>query len=152
MVHNPHVLKGKTTMDNCSHETRSYNMACIHSKDTKPELIVRKYLFNIGFRFRKNDKRYPGTPDIVLPKYKTCIFVNGCFWHHHTGCKYFVLPKTNTEFWEAKLNGNFARDEKNYTAILQQGWKVIVIWECQLKLNVRNQTLLNLRNQLLNDL
>lgn len=85
-------------MDVHSKETRSYNMSRIRSTNTKPEEIVRKYLFSKGFRYRKNDKRYPGKPDIVLPKYKTIVFVNGCFWHGHTGCRYFVIPKTNTEF------------------------------------------------------
>lgn len=139
-------------MDKCSRETRSYNMSCIRAKDTKPELLVRKYLFNKGFRFRKNDKRYPGKPDIILPKYKTCIFVNGCFWHHHADCKYFAWPKTNTEFWKAKIDGNLARDEKNHAALRNMGWQVIVIWECQLKSKVLNETLLNLKRQLLNNL
>ena len=103
-------------MDVHSKETRSYNMSRIRSKNTKPEEIVRKHLFSLGFRYRKNDKRYPGTPDIVLPKYKTVIFINGCFWHGHSGCKYFVVPKSNTEFWQNKIAANIARDdEKNRT-------------------------------------
>ncbi len=114
-------------------EKRSYNMSRIRGKDTKPEEIVRKYLFSQGFRYRKNDARLPGKPDIVLPKYKTVIFVNGCFWHGHEGCKYFVWPKNNEEFWRTKITGNIQRDEKNYAFLAQLGWKVLVVWECELK-------------------
>ena len=89
-------------------------MSCIHGKDTKPEEIVRKYLFAHGFRYRKNDIRLPGKPDIVLPKYKPVIFVNGCFWHGHKGCRYFVWPNNNAEFWKKKINDNILRDEKNH--------------------------------------
>lgn len=108
-------------------------MSCIKGKGTKPEEIVRKYLFSQGFRYRKNDKRLPGTPDIVLPKYKTVIFVNGCFWHGHAGCKYFVWPKNNEEFWKKKIEANIFRDQKKTKALEEQGWKVIVVWECKLK-------------------
>lgn len=116
-----------------SPETRSYNMSRIHGKDTKPEEKVRKYLFSQGFRYRKNDKRLPGKPDIVLPKYKTVIFVNGCFWHKHEGCKYFVWPKTNEDFWRAKILANVSRDQKSMKLLSELGWNVIVIWECELK-------------------
>ena len=116
-----------------SPETRSYNMSRIHGKDTKPEEKVRKFLFSQGFRYRKNDKRLPGKPDIVLPKYKTVIFVNGCFWHKHEGCKYFVWPKTNEDFWRAKILANVSRDQKNMKLLSELGWNVIVIWECELK-------------------
>ncbi len=119
--------------DKHSKETRSYNMSRIRSKDTKPEELVRKSLFSRGFRYRKNDARLPGKPDIVLPKYKTVIFVNGCFWHGHEGCKYFVWPKNNEEFWRTKITGNIQRDEKNYALLAQLGWKVLVVWECELK-------------------
>ena len=108
-------------------------MSCIKGKGTKPEEIVRKYLFSQGFRYRKNDKRLPGTADIVLPKYKTVIFVNGCFWHGHAGCKYFVWPKNNEEFWKKKIEANIFRDQKKTKALEEQGWKVIVVWECELK-------------------
>ena len=108
-------------------------MSCIKGKGTKPEEIVRKYLFSQGFRYRKNDKRLPGTPDIVLPKYKTVIFVNGCFWHGHAGCKYFVWPKNNEEFWKKKIEANIFRDQKKTNALEEQGWKVLVVWECELK-------------------
>lgn len=127
--------------DNHSKETRSYNMSRIRSRDTKPEEIVRKYLFSHGFRYRKNDPRYPGKPDIVLPKYRTIIFVNGCFWHKHEGCKYFVWPKSNEEFWRKKIRSNVERDEQNYRILEEQGWKIIVVWECQLKKKICDITL-----------
>ena len=112
--------------------TRSYNMSQIKGKDTKPELVVRKFLFSKGFRYRLNDKSLPGNPDIVLSKYKTVIFINGCFWHAHEGCKYFVIPKTKTEWWTNKINANKARDIKQYTALENSGWRVILLWECDL--------------------
>ena len=118
-----------------SPETRSYNMSRIRGKDTKPEEKVRKYLFARGFRYRKNVKDLPGKPDIVLPKYKTCIFVNGCFWHKHEGCKYFVWPKNNNEFWRAKIKGNVERDQRQKSELQALGWKVIVVWECELRNN-----------------
>ncbi len=114
-------------------EIRSFNMSRIHSKDTKPEGIVRKYLFSQGFRYRKNDKRLPGSPDIVLPKYHTVIFVNGCFWHGHEGCSFFVWPKSNVEFWKNKINTNVERDHRQRSELEALGWQVIVIWECELK-------------------
>ena len=120
-------------MDVHSKEIRSYNMSCIKGKGTKPEEIVRKYLFSQGFRYRKNDKRLPGTPDIVLPKYKTVVFVNGCFWHGHEGCKYFVWPRNNAEFWHKKINDNILRDQRKIQALDLQGWKVIVVWECNIR-------------------
>lgn len=126
-----------------SKETRSYNMSRIRSKNTKPEESVRKYLFAQGFRYRKNDSKLPGKPDIVLPKYKTVIFVNGCFWHGHAGCRYFVWPKSNPEFWKAKINGNIERDKNNYKLLADMGWRVFVIWECELKKARINETLQN---------
>lgn len=128
-------------MDVHDKKTRSYNMSCIKGKNTKPEEIVRKYLFSLGFRYRKNDKRLPGTPDIVLPKYRTVIFVNGCFWHGHQGCRYFVVPKTNTEFWMNKIDANRARDQKKISELEAMGWRVIVIWECELKQGKQDDTL-----------
>lgn len=122
-------------MDVHDKETRSYNMSCIKGKGTKPEEIVRKYLFSQGFRYRKNDKRLPGTPDIVLPKYRTVIFVNGCFWHGHKGCRYFVWQKNNAEFWKNKIESNISRDRKKAETLKDQGWKVIVVLECDLKHN-----------------
>ena len=123
-------------------------MSCIKGKNTKPEEIVRKYLFSQGFRYRKNDKRLPGTPDIVLPKYKTVIFVNGCFWHGHQGCRYFVVPKTNTDFWMNKIDTNRIRDQKKISELEAMGWKVIVIWECELKPGKQDDTLSDLLIQL----
>lgn len=108
-------------------------MAAIKGKDTKPEIIVRKFLFAHGFRYRLHDKRLPGKPDIVLPKYKTVIFIHGCFWHRHQNCKYFVVPKTRTEWWLNKINGNVANDKKIRSSLRKDGWKIITIWECELK-------------------
>lgn len=116
-----------------SSETRSFNMSQIKGKNTKPEERVRRYLFSHGFRYRKNVSTLPGKPDIVLPKYKTCIFVNGCFWHKHEGCRYFVWPKNNAKFWEAKINGNAERDLRQQNELQAIGWNVIVVWECELK-------------------
>lgn len=138
-------------MDVHSKEVRSYNMSCIKGKGTKPEEIVRKYLFSYGFRYRKNDKRLPGTPDIVLPKYKTVIFVNGCFWHGHEGCKYFVWPKNNAEFWKAKILQNIERDKRDFERLENAGWKVIVVWECSLKKTRRQQSLEYLIDRIMGD-
>lgn len=120
-------------MDVHSKSIRSYNMSQIKGKDTKPEIMVRKYLFSKGFRYRINDKRYPGHPDIILPKYKTAIFINGCFWHVHEGCRYFIWPENNKEFWRKKLLSNVERDRKNHEILTAIGWKVIIIWECELR-------------------
>ena len=119
--------------DKISPEHRSWNMSRIKGKDTKIEVMVRQYLFHYGFRFRKNDKRYPGKPDVVLPKYKTAIFVHGCFWHRHEGCKLASIPKTRTEFWMEKSAKNVANDKKHYEQLRDMGWNVIVIWECELE-------------------
>ena len=117
-----------------SKEVRSYNMSRIKSKNTKPEELVRKYLFSQGFRYRKNDPGLPGKPDIVLPKYRTIVLINGCFWHHHE-CMYFRWPESNTDFWKQKINRNVERDQKNINQLEQKGWRVIVVWECELKKN-----------------
>lgn len=127
-------------MDNHTKEVRSYNMSQIKSKNTKPEEIVRKFLFSKGFRYRKNVKDLPGSPDVVLPKYRTVIFVNGCFWHHHE-CRYFVWPSSNKDYWFNKINKNTERDKKNYILLEKLGWKVVVIWECELKKAVREENL-----------
>lgn len=124
--------------------TRSYNMSRIKGKDTKPEMLVRKFLFSKGFRYRLHDKKLPGKPDIVLPKYKTAIFIHGCFWHGHEGCKYYVVPKTRTEWWLEKIGKNIVNDERAVKALLELGWKVIVVWECELKKNLSEQTLYKL--------
>ena len=120
-------------MDTVSKEQRHYNMSRIHGKDTKPEIAVRSYLFKNGLRFRKNDKRLPGSPDIVLPKYKTVIFINGCFWHGNEGCKYYRIPKTNIDFWQAKITRNKERDKENYQQLTNMGWRVIIVWECEFR-------------------
>lgn len=117
-------------MDVHSKEIRSYNMSMIKGKNTKPEEMVRKFLFSKGLRYRKNVKTLPGKPDIVLPKYHTIILVNGCFWHGHENCKYFVMPKTNTDFWNEKIMSNINRDNKIRQQLSDLGWNVIVVWEC----------------------
>jgi len=122
-------------------ETRSYNMSRIKSANTKPELHVRKFLFSKGYRYRLHSKDLPGKPDIVLPRYKTIIFVNGCFWHGHQNCKYFAIPKTKTEWWVNKINGNIINDQQKKEALEDLGWNVITIWECQLKSGTVNKTL-----------
>ena len=123
-----------------SPQVRSRNMSNIKGKNTKPEMIVRRYLFSKGFRYRKNDIRLPGKPDIVLPKYRTVIFVNGCFWHKHD-CGRFVWPSSNTEYWIPKINRNVERDKQNHKKLIDMGWKVLIIWECELKKNVREDRL-----------
>lgn len=130
--------------------TRSYNMSQIKGKNTKPEMLVRKFLFSKGFRYRLHVKNLPGKPDIVLPKYKTVIFINGCFWHGHLGCKYFVIPKTRTEWWYEKIEGTRARDNDIGTILKEAGWNVITIWECQLKKNNKRITLLQIKEDLIN--
>lgn len=126
--------------DTHSKEVRSMNMSHIRSKNSKPEEKVRKYLFSKGFRYRKNVRSLQGCPDIVLPKYKTVIFVNGCFWHHHD-CGRFVWPSTNEEYWHKKIDGNVERDARNTEILKEQGWNVLTIWECQLKKKVIDENL-----------
>jgi DNA mismatch endonuclease (patch repair protein) len=116
-------------------------MSHIRNKNTKPEILVRKFLFSKGFRFRLNRTGLPGKPDIVLPKYHTVIFINGCYWHGHENCKYATLPETNREFWETKINGNIARDKVVWEQLSSLGWDVITIWQCQLKPKVKDETL-----------
>ena len=134
--------------DNHSKEVRSYNMSRIKSANTKPEEIVCKYLFSRGLRYRKNDKRYAGKPDIVLPKYKTLVFINGCFWHGHTGCLDFIIPKTNQEYWIPKIERNKERDKVNKDTLINDGWQVIFVWECELKKQRREQRLELLYNEI----
>lgn len=119
-------------MDRITKEHRSWNMSRIRSKDTKPEITVRKYLYARGIRYRLH-AQLPGRPDIVMKKRRIAVFVNGCFWHGHTGCKYFRLPKTRNTFWSAKINGTVSRDIRNYESLEKAGWKCKVIWECQIK-------------------
>ncbi len=127
---------------------RSYNMSRIRSKDTKPELLVRKALFANGFRYRLHKRELPGRPDVVLKKYKTVIFVHGCFWHGHEGCKYFVVPGTRTEWWLKKINRNKQLDEINSTKLQALGWHVIEIYECRLKKEKRQKTINDLISML----
>ena len=128
-------------------ETRSYNMSQIQGKDTKPEMMVRKFLHSNGFRYRLHAKDLPGKPDLVFPKYNSVIFVHGCFWHAHEGCKYFKIPDTRTKWWKDKLYANKKRDKENIKELEQEGWNVIVVWECELKSNKEN-TLKNLASEL----
>jgi DNA mismatch endonuclease (patch repair protein) len=114
-------------------EVRSYNMSQIRSKDTKPEITVRKFLFKNGFRYRLHVKDLPGKPDIVLTKYKTAIFVNGCFWHGHKNCQYFRLPKTRTKWWKEKIEKNVINDNIKHDKLSIMGYKVIIVWECEIK-------------------
>ena len=137
-------------MDVHTKDQRHFNMSRIRSQETQPEIIVRKYLFSQGFRYRKNVSHLPGKPDIVMPKYKTVIFVNGCFWHGHEGCPKFVQPKTNVEFWSNKILANKERDQRNYISLTSTGWKVIIIWECQLSSSNRKETLEALKSRIIN--
>ena len=114
-------------------EQRSRNMSAIKSKNTKPEIKVRKVLHSMGYRFRLHSKDLPGSPDIVLPKYKTVIFVHGCFWHRHENCRYASTPKTRQEFWNKKFNENINRDKINQENLSSKGWKIIIIWECEIR-------------------
>nr|WP_080482233.1 very short patch repair endonuclease [Pseudomonas syringae] len=120
-------------MDTVSTEVRSRMMANIQGRDTQPELKIRKILHAAGYRFRLHYRRLPGKPDIVLPRYRLCIFVHGCFWHRHAGCKYTTFPKTRVDFWEKKFNDTVVRDEKNVSSLLEKGWRVFELWECGLK-------------------
>lgn len=129
-------------------QTRSYNMSQIKSKNTKPEMLVRKFLFSKGFRYRLHVKNLPGKPDIVFPKYKTIIFINGCFWHGHENCKYYVIPKTRIEWWIDKINRTKQRDSENFLQLSESGWKIVTIFECQLKTDKLNNTLIKLLDEL----
>ena len=121
-------------------EQRTYRMSHIRQSNTKLEVILRRALWHFGFRYRVNDKRLPGTPDIVLPKYHTVIFIHGCFWHGHKGCRFYTIPKTNTEFWTAKVARNQERDQDVWRRLEAMGWFVIVVWECELKKTVFDDT------------
>lgn len=129
-------------------KTRSYNMSRIKGKDTKPEMIVRRFLFSHGFRYKLHDKKLLGKPDIVFSKLRSLIFIHGCYWHGHENCKYFVPPKTRTEWWLDKIGKNKARDEENLKQLISKGWNVITIFECELKPSVKETTLINLKNTL----
>ncbi|WP_343577785.1 DNA mismatch endonuclease Vsr [Pseudomonas sp.] len=120
-------------MDIVDSATRSLMMSGIRGRDTKPEITVRKFLHARGYRFRLHRKDLPGRPDIVLPRFRTCIFIHGCFWHHHKGCRFATLPKTRADFWAQKLKDNVERDRRAQEALLRKGWRVMTIWECELK-------------------
>lgn len=137
-------------MDRLTKEQRSKCMSAIRGTNTKPEILVRKFLFSQGFRYRINDSRLPGHPDIVLPKYKTVIFINGCFWHGHEGCSKYSIPKTNTDFWTKKIERNKKRDSAVQYDLMMLGWHIIVVWQCELKPNVRQQTFDLLINKIKN--
>lgn len=133
-----------------SKSTRSFNMSKIRGKDTKPEMLVRKYLFSKGLRYRLHDKKLPGKPDLVFPKYKKVVFVHGCFWHGLEGCKNFVVPKTRTEWWLNKINTNKMKDDQSIQKLEDAGWKVCIIWECSLKNNTGKDSLEDLYKKIIN--
>jgi DNA mismatch endonuclease (patch repair protein) len=137
--------------DRVSKEKRSEIMSSIRGKDTKPELMVRRYLFSRGFRYTLHDKSLAGRPDICLKKYNRLIFVNGCFWHGHANCKIFSMPKTNKKFWHNKIGTNINRDKRNLKELKRLGWEVIVVWECELKNEAREKTLQRLVNAIVSD-
>ena len=126
--------------DKITKEQRSWNMSRIKGKDTGIEVAVRKRLFSLGYRYRKNDNRLPGKPDIVFPKYKTVVFIHGCFWHMHSDCKIARIPKSNTDFWIDKLNHNVVKDQKTKETLENMGWKVITVWECEIEKNINDVT------------
>lgn len=121
-------------MDVLTASQRKKNMTAIKGRNTKPELLVRRVLFARGYRFRIHCKYLPGNPDIVLKKYRTAVFVNGCFWHRHENCRYATTPASNAAFWQKKFRENVARDQRNYELLQEMGWNVVIIWECQLRL------------------
>ena len=125
-------------------KTRSFNMSQIKGKNTQPEILIRKFLFANGFRFKLHDIKLPGKPDLVLPKYRTVIFINGCFWHGHLDCKYFKIPQTRSKWWRAKILATMGRDNKTKSELENIGWTVFVIWECQLKKDLVEETFCNL--------
>ncbi|MGI6311501.1 MAG: very short patch repair endonuclease [Bacteroidales bacterium] len=134
-------------MDNRTKEQRSKCMKNIRSKNTTPELIVRKFLYNKGYRYRLHDKKLPGKPDIVLRKFNTVIFINGCFWHGHKNCSEAKKPKSNSEFWKTKIVSNQQRDRKNIESLSKLGWRVLTIWECQLQKDLMESTLSDIVNK-----
>lgn len=127
---------------------RSFNMSRIRGKNTKPEMLVRQKLFAAGFRYRLNVKNLPGKPDLVFKKYKTAVFIHGCFWHGHEHCRYFVVPKTRTDFWMEKINGNVKRDHENERKLHEAGWQILTVWECQLKKNLVDESIEQLKEKI----
>ena len=146
----PLYFQAQTLMaDRITPEQRHYTMSRIRSENTKPEIIMRHALWRLGFRYQVNDKRLPGKPDIVLPKYRTVIFIHGCFWHGHRDCKFYTVPKTNTEFWTAKVARNQERDQEVWRQLEAKGWAVIIVWECQLKKAALDETIGRVRAEIL---
>ena len=137
--------------DTLTPQQRHNCMSHIHSASTKPEVKLRKELWRKGFRYRKNDKRLPGSPDIVLPKHRTVIFIHGCFWHGHNGCKYYAIPKTNTDFWIEKVSRNQRRDEDVWRQLEAKGWYVIIVWECELKKNQFDESIGRVEKEILSN-
>ena len=135
-------------MDTLTPEQRHKNMSHIRSVETKPEILIRRALFKMGFRFRKNDKRLDGKPDVVLPHYHAVIFINGCFWHGHEGCSQYVVPKTNSDFWLSKINRNKERDEYQIKNLIENGWRVAVVWECSISGRKRSEKLDDIASKL----
>jgi DNA mismatch endonuclease (patch repair protein) len=135
--------------DTVTKQKRSEIMSMIKGSNTKPEIIVRKYLFSNGFRFRLQDKSLPGRPDLKLTKYNCVIFVNGCFWHGHPNCKIFKMPRTHKKFWQSKIESNIKRDRKNLRELRKLGWRVIVVWECRLKVKDKERNLQKLVDKIL---
>jgi DNA mismatch endonuclease (patch repair protein) len=131
-----------------SEKIRSFNMSRIKGRDTKPEILVRQFLHSNGFRYRLHNKELPGKPDIVLKKYNTVIMIHGCFWHGHENCKYFVIPKTRTDWWVDKINKNKERDKENESKLMAQNWNVITIFECELKQDSKISTFNRLLDQM----
>lgn len=136
--------------DNVSKKRRREIMSSVRSTDTKPEFIVRRFLFNEGFRYRLHDNSLPGKPDIKLTKYNCVVLVNGCFWHGHKNCNIYVMPKTNSTFWREKIERNIKRDAENIELLKSKGWRVIIVWECELKKKNREKTLVELKKEILN--
>ncbi len=132
-------------------KTRSYNMSKISGINTKPEIIVRKYLHSKGLRYVLYNRNLPGKPDLVFPKYKTIIFINGCFWHGHEGCRYYSIPKTRTEWWKNKIDATIKRDKKIIQELKEHGWKILTIWECELKPQIKFLTLERILHNITNE-
>ena len=138
--------------DTMTPEQRHRCMAAIKGKDTKPEMIVRRYLHALGFRYGLHNRKLPGSPDLIFRSFKTVVFIHGCFWHGHDGCKYYRLPKSNVEFWQQKIERNRQRDEETTAKLIEKGWNVITVWECDLRDKSRRETTLSSLSNKLNDL
>lgn len=147
----PLEWQGKHMVDIVNKAVRSRMMASIRGQDTRPEMMVRRFLHGKGFRYRLHARSLPGSPDLVLPKYRLAIFVHGCFWHRHTGCRYATIPDQNREKWQRKFVQNVERDQRNINQLLERGWRVIVVWECGLRTAESRIKLASLPDLVLND-